>query len=134
VATRALLLSTFAKFLNLYPEELGVQITQILKQQATYIDAEIQQRAFEYHGLHLLRDPELMVRCCCCCCCCFSLLTSSILSSPNSKQCWTLCQLLLKLTTLKMTAAIIPMTMTPTLTLGIDQLGISFFSMVNTIC
>lgn len=60
VATRALLLSTYAKFLNLYPEELGAQITQILKQQAAYIDAEIQQRAFEYHGLHLLRDPELM--------------------------------------------------------------------------
>ena len=68
MATRPLLLSTKAKFLNLYPAELGAQITQILKQQAAYIDAEIQQRAFEYHGLQLLRDPELMVRRHCYCC------------------------------------------------------------------
>jgi len=61
VSTRALLLSAYAKLLNLYPEELGGQITPILAQQASYIDAEIQQRALEYHRLHLLQDPDLMV-------------------------------------------------------------------------
>jgi len=60
VSTRALLLSAYAKLLNLYPEELGGQITPILAQQASYIDAEIQQRALEYHRLHLLQDPDLM--------------------------------------------------------------------------
>lgn len=61
VPTRALLLSTYAKFLNLYPEELGALVAPILGQQASNIDVEIQQRAFEYRRLHLLQNSELMV-------------------------------------------------------------------------
>lgn len=48
--TKALLLSSYAKFVNLYPE-LADSIKPIFKTYQTSIDAEIQQRACEYYKL-----------------------------------------------------------------------------------
>jgi len=58
--TKALLLSTYAKFLNLYPEEQELirQITEVLRTHAAYLDAEIQQRAVEY--MYLSQKPQLL--------------------------------------------------------------------------
>jgi AP-2 complex subunit alpha len=58
LATRALLLSTYVKLLNLFPDELGAQIKDILQSCASSTDAEIQQRAYEY--LNLTSYPDLM--------------------------------------------------------------------------
>ncbi|EGG20742.1 adaptor-related protein complex 2 [Cavenderia fasciculata] len=57
-ATKALLLSTYAKFVNLFPE-LTNQTQEVFKQHASFIDAEIQQRACEYLHLTSLNE-ELM--------------------------------------------------------------------------
>lgn len=57
--TRAMLLSTYAKFVNLFPE-LGPQIKEVFNQYRSFIDAEIQQRACEYFNLTSLRDDELL--------------------------------------------------------------------------
>eukprot|EP01111_Echinosteliopsis_oligospora_P009213 TRINITY_DN2665_c0_g1_i1.p1 TRINITY_DN2665_c0_g1~~TRINITY_DN2665_c0_g1_i1.p1 ORF type:complete len:1051 (+),score=302.86 TRINITY_DN2665_c0_g1_i1:172-3324(+) len=57
--TRALLLSTYAKFVNLFPELAG-QIRDIFAQYRAFIDAEIQQRACEYFNLTSLRDENLL--------------------------------------------------------------------------
>jgi len=58
--TKALLLSTYAKLLNLYPEEpeLVATIRELLRTYSSHLDAEIQQRAVEYHQLQSM--PELM--------------------------------------------------------------------------
>jgi len=59
-STKALLLSTYSKFLNLYPEEeeLVSLITQVFRGHTVVLDPELQQRANEY--LTLARNPELM--------------------------------------------------------------------------
>lgn len=57
--TRAMLLSTYAKFVNLFPE-LSPQIKDVFNQYRSFIDAEIQQRACEYFNLTSLRDDELL--------------------------------------------------------------------------
>jgi len=57
--TRAMLLSTYAKFVNLFPE-LNPQIKEVFNQYRSFIDAEIQQRACEYYNLTSLRDDELL--------------------------------------------------------------------------
>lgn len=59
LVTRAMLLSTYAKFVNLFPE-LGPQIKEVFNQYRSFIDAEIQQRACEYFNLTSLRDDELL--------------------------------------------------------------------------
>lgn len=58
--SKALLLSTYIKFVNLYPEEAELLrlVADVLKHHASYIDAEIQQRAVEY--LALARTPQLL--------------------------------------------------------------------------
>ncbi|GAM27766.1 hypothetical protein SAMD00019534_109420 [Acytostelium subglobosum LB1] len=53
--TKALLLSTYAKFVNLFPE-LTQQTQEVFKQHTNYIDAEIQQRACEYLNLTNLNE------------------------------------------------------------------------------
>ena len=45
--TKAIILSTFAKFINLFPE-IHPQIIRVLEEYASHIDAELQQRASEY--------------------------------------------------------------------------------------
>lgn len=57
--TRAMLLSTYAKFVNLFPE-LTQPIKEIFNQYRSFIDAEIQQRACEYFNLTSLRDDDLL--------------------------------------------------------------------------
>lgn len=49
--TRALLLSTFVKFVNLYSNELGDTIREVFRQYQRDFDAEVQQRACEYYKL-----------------------------------------------------------------------------------
>lgn len=58
--TKALLLSTYIKLVNLYPEEAELirLVSEVLRHHASYIDAEIQQRAVEY--LALARVPQLL--------------------------------------------------------------------------
>lgn len=56
--TKALLLSTYVKFVNLYPEIKG-NIRQIFQNHTSYLDAEIQQRAWEYLQL-TDGDPKLL--------------------------------------------------------------------------
>jgi len=58
LTTRALMLSTYAKFINLYPE-LSEAIKPIFKNQQTSIDAEIQQRSCEYFKL-AIGNEELL--------------------------------------------------------------------------
>ncbi|EFA74743.1 adaptor-related protein complex 2 [Heterostelium album PN500] len=53
--TKALLLSTYAKFVNLFPE-LTQQTQEVFRQHSSYIDAEIQQRACEYLNLTSLNE------------------------------------------------------------------------------
>jgi len=54
-STKALLLSTYAKFVNLFPE-LTQPTQEVFKQHSNYIDAEIQQRACEYLNLTSLNE------------------------------------------------------------------------------
>ncbi|KYQ91466.1 adaptor-related protein complex 2 [Tieghemostelium lacteum] len=57
--TKALLLSTYAKFVNLFPEL--TQVTQeVFKSHSNFIDAEIQQRACEYLNLTNNINEDLM--------------------------------------------------------------------------
>ena len=60
--TRALLLSTYVKLVNLYPE-IKPQIQQVLEQdnQSRNSDLELQQRAVEYLKLTHIANPDLMV-------------------------------------------------------------------------
>lgn len=57
--TKALLLSTYVKFANLYPEIIE-SIRPIFKTQQASLDVEIQQRATEYYKL-TQGNPELLV-------------------------------------------------------------------------
>lgn len=59
--TKAILFSTYVKFINLYPEELANEILSILRQHANVIDNELQQRACEYLALAQYKaNPDLI--------------------------------------------------------------------------
>ncbi|KDN38649.1 Adaptor protein complex AP-2 alpha subunit [Tilletiaria anomala UBC 951] len=57
--TRALLLSTYVKWLNLFPE-IREQVLYVLKRYRHVLDAELQQRACEYVALAERPDDELL--------------------------------------------------------------------------
>jgi AP-2 complex subunit alpha len=61
VATRALLLSTYIKFINLFPEIKG-QIQEVFKQDSNIrsSDAELQQRASEYLRLSVVASTDVL--------------------------------------------------------------------------
>ncbi|CAO1615226.1 unnamed protein product [Jaminaea pallidilutea] len=61
--TRALLLSTYVKWLNLFPE-IREQILYVLNRYRHVLDAELQQRACEYVALAELPDDELLQAVC----------------------------------------------------------------------
>jgi len=60
--TRALLLSTYVKFINLFPE-VKTTIQEILKQDSNLrsADAELQQRASEYLQLSKIVSTDVLV-------------------------------------------------------------------------
>ena len=60
-ATKAMLLTTYAKFVNLYPE-LTDLIHPVFEEYGSSMDAELQQRACEYVSLVDANDEELLVR------------------------------------------------------------------------
>jgi AP-2 complex subunit alpha len=64
VATKAMLLSTFMKMYNLYPDnaELRKMIKDVFAKHRSYIDAEIQQRANEYYCLIETGNEDLMLQ------------------------------------------------------------------------
>jgi len=57
--TKALLLSSFIKMANTYPELKG-RVEQILQAHKSYVDLEIQQRAVEYSVLNSMQNDELL--------------------------------------------------------------------------
>lgn len=61
--TRALLLSTYVKWLNLFPE-IRTQILFVLNRYRHVLDAELQQRACEYVALASLPDDDLLQAVC----------------------------------------------------------------------
>ncbi|KAI9282538.1 adaptin N terminal region-domain-containing protein [Sporodiniella umbellata] len=61
--TRALLLTTYAKFINLFPEIKG-QILPVLNQYRHVLDAELQQRACEYFAVSTLPTDDLLQTVC----------------------------------------------------------------------
>ncbi|KAG1458136.1 hypothetical protein G6F56_006463 [Rhizopus delemar] len=61
--TRALLLTTYAKFINLFPEIKG-QILPVLDQYRHVLDAELQQRACEYFAISTLATDDLLQTVC----------------------------------------------------------------------
>ena len=63
VPTRALILSTYVKFINLFPE-IKPQIQQILSSdsQSRNGSQELQQRAIEYLQLTTIATPDVLVR------------------------------------------------------------------------
>lgn len=60
--TRALLLSTYVKFVNLFPE-IQTQIQDVFRQHSNLrsADAELQQRASEYLQLSILASSDVLV-------------------------------------------------------------------------
>ena len=60
--TRALLLSTYIKFINLFPE-IRKQIQDIFRQDSNLrsADAELQQRASEYLQLSIIASTDVLV-------------------------------------------------------------------------
>ncbi|KAL8665431.1 MAG: hypothetical protein Q9168_007708 [Polycauliona sp. 1 TL-2023] len=58
-STRAILLSTYIKFVNLFPE-IKPQLLHIFRAYSHTLDSELQQRAFEYQSLALLPSDELL--------------------------------------------------------------------------
>ncbi|GAK64923.1 adaptor protein complex AP-2 alpha subunit [Moesziomyces antarcticus] len=62
-STRALLLSTYVKWLNLFPE-IREQILYVLNRYRHVLDAELQQRACEYVALAEMPDDELLQAVC----------------------------------------------------------------------
>ena len=62
VSTRALILSTYVKFINLFPE-IKPQIQQILSSdsQSRNGSQELQQRAIEYLQLTTIATPDVLV-------------------------------------------------------------------------
>ena len=67
IGTRALLLSTYVKFINLYPE-IKSRIQNVFEQdtQSRNADLEVQQRSIEYLKLSHLASGDLMVSTCTC--------------------------------------------------------------------
>lgn len=65
VATRALLLSTYIKFINLFPETKAT-IQGVLRagSQLRNADVELQQRAVEYLTLSSVASTDVLVRVC----------------------------------------------------------------------
>jgi AP-2 complex subunit alpha len=61
--TRALLLSTYVKWLNLFPE-IREQVLYVLKRYRFVLDAELQQRACEYVALAEREDDDLLQAVC----------------------------------------------------------------------
>lgn len=61
--TRALLLSTYVKFVNLFPE-IRTQIQDVFRQHSNLrsADVELQQRASEYLQLSIIASPDVLVR------------------------------------------------------------------------
>ncbi|TKY89433.1 hypothetical protein EX895_001964 [Sporisorium graminicola] len=62
-STRALLLSTYVKWLNLFPE-IREQILYVLNRYRHVLDAELQQRACEYVALAEMPDDDLLQTVC----------------------------------------------------------------------
>lgn len=62
IATRALLLSTYVKFINLYPE-IKPEVQRVFEQdgQSRNSDLELQQRAIEYLKLSHKTSTDVMV-------------------------------------------------------------------------
>lgn len=60
--TRALLLSTYVKFVNLFPE-IASQIQDVFRQHSNLrsADAELQQRASEYLQLSIIASSDVLV-------------------------------------------------------------------------
>lgn len=60
--TRALLLSTYIKFVNLFPE-IRSQIQDVFRQHSNLrsADAELQQRASEYLQLSIIASTDVLV-------------------------------------------------------------------------
>lgn len=58
-ATRALLLTTYVKWLNLFPE-IRAQILSVFQRYTHVLDAELQQRACEYLAIAARPDEELL--------------------------------------------------------------------------
>lgn len=60
--TRALLLSTYVKFVNLFPEVKSV-VQDVFKQHSNLrsADAELQQRASEYLQLSIIASTDVLV-------------------------------------------------------------------------
>lgn len=60
--TRALLLSTYIKFVNLFPE-IKPQIQEVFRQHSNLrsADAELQQRASEYLQLSIIASTDVLV-------------------------------------------------------------------------
>ena len=79
VPTRALILSTYVKFINLFPE-IKPQIQQILSSdsQSRNGSQELQQRAIEYLQLTTIATPDVLVR--------YSIETSLRFSKVFSKK------------------------------------------------
>lgn len=59
LSTRAILLSTYIKFVNLFPE-IKPQLLHVFKAYSHTLDSELQQRAFEYQSLALLPTDDLL--------------------------------------------------------------------------
>ncbi|KAL8947348.1 MAG: hypothetical protein Q9222_006360 [Ikaeria aurantiellina] len=58
-STRAILLSTYIKFVNLFPE-IKPQLLHVFRAYSHTLDPELQQRAFEYQSLALLPTDDLL--------------------------------------------------------------------------
>jgi AP-2 complex subunit alpha len=58
-ATKALLLTTYFKWLNLFPE-IREQLIAVFEKYSRLLDAELQQRACEYLAIANLPDEELL--------------------------------------------------------------------------
>lgn len=62
-STRAMLLTTYLKWLNLFPE-IRTQILDVFEKYSRVLDAELQQRACEYLAIAHLPDEELLQTLC----------------------------------------------------------------------
>ncbi|KAL8715182.1 MAG: hypothetical protein Q9220_001140 [cf. Caloplaca sp. 1 TL-2023] len=58
-STRAIILSTYIKFVNLFPE-IKPQLLHVFRAYSHILDPELQQRAFEYQSLALLPTDDLL--------------------------------------------------------------------------
>ena len=58
-STRAILLSSFVKFVNLFPE-IKTQLLVVFRAYSHTLDSELQQRACEYHALATLPTDDLL--------------------------------------------------------------------------